>query len=221
MQWRMNARDECVVAAGWAGAPVCVPHAHPGGPHREVTSEVTSEELIARCRAGDTEAFGELVERHSGRVYSFLRHWIECSHDAEDLTQETFLKAFLALDRCDARRPFLPWLFTIARRTAISHLRRARPMNEISEAALDSASGPDPGAQSAAADDQALLWDLARRLKPKQYEVLWLHYGEGFAVVEVARIMGLTSVHVKVLLHRARTRMARWLRARQSPEGGR
>jgi RNA polymerase sigma factor (sigma-70 family) len=61
-------------------------------------------------------------------------------------------------------------------------------------------------------DENASLWKLARTLKPKQYEALWLRYGEGFSVTEVAQVMKTNQIHVKVLLHRARTALAGVLR---------
>jgi RNA polymerase sigma-70 factor (ECF subfamily) len=173
---------------------------------------------VSLCQAGDREAFGQIVRRHTDRIHGFLVRWTGNVQDAEDLTQETFLKAYLGVARFAAGRPFLPWLFTIARRTAVSHLRRARPTEPLTPNTPEPVAGDDPAAQSAVSDERAALWDLARRLKPRQYEVLWLHYGEGFAVADVARIMGLTSIHVKVLLHRARTRLVQ-LAARSGHRG--
>jgi RNA polymerase sigma-70 factor (ECF subfamily) len=206
----MSGQGECLVADGTGDAPGCEP----------VDSDVPSETLAARCQAGDQDAFGLLVRRHTDRVYAFLRRWTANTHDAEDLAQETFLKAYLGLHRFTPHRPFLPWLYAIARHTAISHLRRAHPTEPLTDATPEPEAGTpiDPFGQSAAADDLATLWELARRLKPKQYEALWLHYGEGFAVADVARVMGLTRVHVKVLLHRARARLERWLPPRRQPK---
>ncbi|MCZ7637444.1 MAG: sigma-70 family RNA polymerase sigma factor [Verrucomicrobia bacterium] len=101
-------------------------------------------------------------------------------------------------------RPFLPWLFTIARRTALNHRRHQRSrVNETSElpAELLDSSPPNSLAER---DDAALLWQWARRLKPKQYESLYLCYSEGLTAAQAASVMRTTSIHVKVLLHRAR-----------------
>ncbi len=79
--------------------------------------------LIRAAAGGDTGAFGELVHTHHRRVFNFLRHMTRHHQDAEDLTQQTFIKAFHHLASFDLRRPLLNWLFTIARNTALNHFR--------------------------------------------------------------------------------------------------
>ena len=133
-------------------------------------------------------------------------------HDAEDLTQETFLKAYQNIHRYKPAYSFATWLFTIAKRTAISHFRAARPTEEIPD--NSEAADADPSVVLARKDERRSLWQLAETLKPKQSEALRLRYGEGFSVAEVARIMKITRIHVKVLLHRGRQRLAELL-ARQ------
>ncbi len=162
-------------------------------------------DLVARCQAGEAGAFADLVESCTGRLFNFLLRFTGNAHDAEDLVQDTFVKVHRSLDRFDARRDFFPWLFTIARRTALNHLRGRRPTEDLNE----NLPAPEPSggaAESVASRDEAdRLWGLARRLKPKQYEVLWLRYGEGLDVAQVAAVMRTRSLYVRVLLHRART----------------
>ena len=166
--------------------------------------------LVTRCRDGDEEAFARLVEVCSARLFNFLLRFAGNVHDAEDLAQETFLKAYRNFARFDVTRPFLPWLFTIARRTALNHLRAVRPTEELSEEVVagESSSGVPDGAGAtealAARDDSDRLWHLARRLKPNQYQALWLRYGEGLELTEVASVMRTNALYVRVLLHRAR-----------------
>jgi len=139
-------------------------------------------------------------------------------HDAEDLTQETFLKVFRSLSRADPPVAFTAWLFTIARRTALNHFRAARPLEELDP---ETASGaPDPATLAAATEDRRSLWALARRLvKRRQFEALWLRYAEGLSVKEVAHVMRLHSIHVRVLLHRGRQQLARRLAAAPGSTG--
>jgi RNA polymerase sigma-70 factor, ECF subfamily len=168
----------------------------------------TSEALAQRCGAGDAEAFGSLVERHTDRVFNLLWQWTGNRADAEDLTQETFVRAFAGMGRFDSRRAFRPWLLTIARRAAASHWRKARPTEPLGEHVAEPASLETPASRLTAAEDDASIWALARKLKPRQFQVLWLRYGEGLEVPDIARILGITRIHVKVLLHRARTALA-------------
>jgi RNA polymerase sigma-70 factor, ECF subfamily len=160
--------------------------------------------LITRFLAGEEEAFARLVEACAGRLFNFLLRFARNSHDAEDLAQETFLKAYRNLGRFDPSRPFLPWLFTIARRTALNHLRSVRPTEELSEDLVAGESGLGAVEALAARDDSDRLWRLARRLKPRQYQALWLRYGEGLELTEVAGIMRTNAIYLKVILHRAR-----------------
>lgn len=176
--------------------------------------EPTPEELAARCQDGNPESFELLVEQFEARIYNFLCRFTGNSHDAEDLTQETFVRAFRGIRNYQPTHAFSTWLFTIAKRTAIKHFRSHRPTEPLADeegGAGEGADHNDPGAMLAQKDEAISLWKLARRLKPNQHQALWLRYGEGFSVAETARIMETNQIHVKVLLHRARGRLAKLL----------
>lgn len=163
--------------------------------------------LAARAGAGDDAAFAELVRAASDRLFNFLHRLSGQTQDAEDLCQETWLKAWRALARYQPGRPFLPWLFTIARRTLLNHRRAARPLEPLDED-LPAPATPSPDAR----DDLEHLWRLARSLHPRYHHVLWLYYGEGFTAREVAAVLGTRPLVVKVLLHRARQALLAALR---------
>ncbi|MBI2950097.1 MAG: RNA polymerase sigma factor [Verrucomicrobia bacterium] len=168
------------------------------------------EQLAEQCQAGCRSAFEKLVGQFEGRIFNFLLRLTGNRHDAEDLTQDTFVKAYRNIHRYQPAYAFAAWLFTIAKRTAFSHFRASRPAEEIrSDLQADF---QDPRTVLEQQDESRSLWDLARRLKPKQHEALWLRYGEGFSIAEVAQIMKTNQIHVKVLLHRARTSLAAFLR---------
>jgi RNA polymerase sigma-70 factor (ECF subfamily) len=156
--------------------------------------------LLARlARDGSSAAFGMLVKRYHARVFAFLLTLTKQRQDAEDLTQETFLRAWDKIHRYDPAQPLLPWLFTIGRRLSIAALRRKKPL-------------PDniPEAETSEPTSAALrLWELARReLPPESYSALWLHYREELPLKEVATILGKREGAVKVILHRARKLLA-------------
>jgi RNA polymerase sigma-70 factor (ECF subfamily) len=159
-------------------------------------------EIAARAAAGSIEAFEELAIQFEPRIYGFLCRHIGNAHDAQDLTQETFVRAWRAIGRFDPKRDFATWLFVIARRAAANHFRARRVHVELSD---------DVAAEivESKSDEAADLWRVARKLKGNQYEALWLRYDEGFSVAQTARVMGLTTIHVKVILHRARKELAR------------
>lgn len=163
-------------------------------------------QLAQRARDGSLEAFEELVRLYEGRIYGFLHRHLGNAHDAQDITQETFVRAWRAMNRFDPTRDFAAWVFVIARRAAANHFRARKVHDELPE---DLACEPTEGM---AGDESAALWSAARKLKPNHYEALWLRYAEGFSVKETARVMGLSVIHVKVILHRARKELARHLK---------
>lgn len=164
--------------------------------------------LVRAAAAGDARAFEQLVHSHSHRVLAYLTHLTRHRHDAQDLTQQTFIKAYRALGTFDCRRPLINWLLTIARRTALNHFRDTKKW----EAAPDDlvSHEPSPARVLEQTEHAETLWARARRtLAAREYEVLWLRFGEEMSTEETARIMGLTKIHVKVLVHRARHRLSK------------
>jgi RNA polymerase sigma-70 factor (ECF subfamily) len=185
---------------------------------RDELDNLQPGELARQCQAGSRDAFAALVGQFQERIYNFLLKMTGRSHDAEDLTQETFLKAWQGIGRFDPQHSFSSWLFTIAKRTALNHFRSRRPVAELEEAP-EPTDDSDPSALLAQHEENRELWSLARTLKPNQYQVLWLRYAEGFSVEETARIMGLLPIHTRVLLHRGRNQLAHLLQSKPGSQG--
>ncbi|MBC8038991.1 MAG: sigma-70 family RNA polymerase sigma factor [Opitutaceae bacterium] len=165
------------------------------------------EELAREARDGSLACFEELVRRYETRLHRFLAR--SCGNDADgaDLTQDTFVTAYTKLERFDPARSFATWLFTIARRKCIDHLRARRSASgEKLPEFLDEDS---PAELLARRDERADLWHRARAvLSDAQFQALWLKYVEGLSVAEIAKVLRLTPTHVKVILFRARTALA-------------
>ena len=167
------------------------------------------EELAEYCQEGDQHAYAELLDRYGPRIHGFLLKLVGNTHDAEDLTQDVFVKAYRNIQNFDTHRPFAPWLFTIARRTAATFYRKIKPTVEILlEPPSDEA---DPQKQAESRDDCDRIWSYARSLKPRYFQILWLRYQEEFSMQEIAEILGTTYINTKVLLHRARSDLAKKL----------
>ena len=193
-------------------------------PHQTDSSMALSESAVladatASSRARDeAEVFSALAKEFYERVFQFLAHQLRDRHEAEDLTQRTFVRAYRAFDRFDQTRPFAPWIFTLARRELVDHYRRRRPDPvELDEhqAVSESSTAHDLEVR----DDADQLWDLADELPPKQKQVLLLHYAQQFSLPEAAEIMGITHVHAKVLLFRARNRLRKLWDTREPLQG--
>src|SRR5213075_2766794 len=125
--------------------------------------EPSSEQLAEKTQNGCRESFEALVERHGRQIFNFLWQLTLNRHDAEDLTQETFLKAFRTIHRYNPAFSFASWLFVIAKRTGLSHFRSARPTEELPEES--EADALDPSALLQEKEENNSLWRLARRLK--------------------------------------------------------
>ena len=162
------------------------------------------------AQTGDDAAFGRVVEALAGRLMRFFGQLGVPASDAEDLTQETFIRLYRSRTKYDARFAVTTWAFTIGRRLAIDRWRRRPPEVPLEDAVNVAAPAlPDTASPSD-------LWRVARGALPaRQYEALWLCYGEGCSLKEVARIMGVSAVHARVLVHRGRVRLAALLRERK------
>jgi RNA polymerase sigma-70 factor (ECF subfamily) len=176
-------------------------------------------ELVRRAAAGD-DAAGRAVDEHlRPALHALLRRRVPCRHDREDVVQQTLLQLHRQAQRLEAGRPVLPYAARVALRRAIDqHRREARrpavAWPEGGVASEDASAGP----QRAAADRELRdnLWATAEATLPaRQYELLWLRFGEGLDPPEVAASLGLTNVHVRVLQHRA----IKKLRAVLGPRG--
>lgn len=184
-------------------APV-MPTAEQAPPVTSAPADETA--LVLAASRGDRAAFEQLVHLHHRRVLNFVYQMTRQRQDAEDITQHTFVKAFQHIDRVDPSRPVINWLLTIARRTALNHFRAAKKW-EFVPTDLASAE-PSPARQLEQQEHHENTWARARRLlSQREFEVLWLRCAEELTTAETARVVGLTQIHVKVLVHRARQRL--------------
>jgi RNA polymerase sigma-70 factor (ECF subfamily) len=167
-------------------------------------------------------AFEELVDRFQGRLFNFLLRRLHCATDADDLTQDTFVRAWQQMHRYQPHGRFATWLFTIASRLAIDSLRsRKAKTKQLKLAALH---GRELRSHESSADDTscevsrvANIWEVAAAaLNDEQHTALWLRYAEDLSNVEIARVLGRTRVGVRVMLHRARAIIARKWNAQSS-----
>ena len=169
---------------------------------------LSAEELARRSQQGCRASFAELVERYGIRLLRFLRHQTNNLHDAEDLVQDTFVRAYTNIDRYRSEYKFSTWLFTIARRLACSRLRRkSRKKPDLKVRTTE----PGPREKITKEETRQSLWATAQTLPSNQYQALWLKYTEDMPIREIAKVMGKSQVSVKVTLCRARVRLAETL----------
>lgn len=167
--------------------------------------------LLQRITRGDLRAFAELVDRYQRPLFAFLgRMGLEAAR-AEEVAQETFLRAWQSLPRYRTEQAqFSTWLFTIARRLALNELARSRNRYEV--AADDDA--PEPACAAARPEQaldqrrlQARIDAAFRSLGTDDRSVLALAYSHDLGMAEIAVIEGCSVDAVKTRLHRARQRL--------------
>jgi len=164
--------------------------------------------LVEAIRSGDPQATRLLVERYQGLVYGLCFRMLNHRQDAEDVTQETFLRALRAILGFDAARPIRPWLMEIAAnrcRTALSvRSRRPRPA-PIATAELHA--DPRPGLNDP--DDLASELNLAvNRLRTEYRAVFLLYHEQNLSYEEISRSLDRPVGTIKTWLHRARAELA-------------
>ncbi|MBN2475443.1 MAG: sigma-70 family RNA polymerase sigma factor [Pirellulales bacterium] len=176
----------------------------------------SDEQLASRAQQGCSASFEELVRRYQVPLLHFLQRRTAAA-DAEDLVQDTFVRAYEKLHQYRAGCRFPAWLFTIAHRLSVNRQRRRRPTadSEAVEAARDEA--PAPPQLAAEKESRQRLWDLAAKvLSEPQVTAMWLFYVEEMSVQEIARVQSRTRVGVKTMLFRARKKLLPLLQKQES-----
>jgi RNA polymerase sigma-70 factor, ECF subfamily len=183
--------------------------------------------LLAAAQAGDEQAFGRLVEpyRHALEVHCY--RMLGSAHDAEDLAQETLLRAWRALDRFEPRVQFQTWLYRIATNACLDELkrrpRRPAPVDPFPDRPSDGSASPtyDPAARYAMREGMELAMLRAiQELPGRQRAVLILRDVLGWSASEVAELLGSTVASVNSALQRARGTIDQHLPEPTEPAAG-
>lgn len=172
------------------------------------------DRLVRRAVRGDAEAFGRIYDLYVDRVYAFVRARVGHPHDAEDITETVFLKAFTAITSYDRRGlPFGAWLFRIARNAAVDHLRRAGRMPEpVEDVELHTEPSPVMVDELVAARvDAQKVRALVERLTEDQAAVVVCRFFWDMDIRQTAQALDRTPGAVKALQHRAMSALAAML----------
>ena len=179
--------------------------------------------LVEQAVSGDLDAFRVLFERHQRRIYSAVYAVVGRAADAEDITQDAFVKAYRALGSLREGQAFLSWLYRIALNLGPNHvgdrragLWQARDVegewgyDTIERQVADES--PDPATLVESQEVRDVVRDAIRELSPAHQEVIVLHHLQGIPVEEIARIAGCSVGTVKSRLSRGREVLKRKLR---------
>jgi RNA polymerase sigma factor (sigma-70 family) len=172
---------------------------------------VPSEEasLVQRCLRGDASAIQALVERFQAEVFGLCVRLLHHRHDAEDVTQEVFLRVFRSLGRWDRSRPLKPWIMGIAVNRCRTWMSQRMRRPETVEYLQDTAAGP------LADDSRELATEIERAVRGlrMEYRMAFVLYHErGHPYEEIAQVLRRPVGTIKTWLHRARLQVLEHLR---------
>jgi RNA polymerase sigma-70 factor (ECF subfamily) len=174
--------------------------------------EAAVRDAVQAIRRGDPQAFERVVGLYQRRLFGRALMMTRDPAGAEEVAQDAFVRAFVHLDAYDERRPFYPWLSSIAVRLAQNWLvKRARETTregtEFTEDHAAAAPGADPLAALIAGEDDRRLWRSVAALPSGERTAAILYYREDLSVQQIAFALGVTAGTVKTLLFRARRRL--------------
>ena len=159
----------------------------------------SDQQLIACYLKGDENSLEILIKHYLKPIYSFVYRYIGNSQDAEDITQEVFVKTWRNLKKFDRNRSFKTWIFSIAKNTCIDALKKKKTIpfskfaneegkNVLLETLVDPA--PLPNELFERADITKMLTSVTEKLSPQYRMVLFLRYNDHFTFREIAEVSG-------------------------------
>lgn len=176
-----------------------------------------SPDFIDQLIAGDRHAFSELVDRTSAKIYALGLRMLGNEQDAEDMLQETFLKAFKALPTFEKRSAIFTWLFRIATNEALMLLRKRKSATNLVELEKDDEQDDAPmeivdwccmpEEEMVSNETRAVLNEAAQNLSPALRLVFLLRDVDGFSIADTAEILNISEDAVKTRLVRARMKL--------------
>ncbi|WP_121355300.1 RNA polymerase sigma factor [Flavisolibacter nicotianae] len=175
-------------------------------------AKTPDNELIQDVLQGNTAAYAELVERYRSFVFTIALRYINSREDAEEVSQDIFVKAFRSLADFKGASKFSTWLYTITTTTCLSFLRKKKLAvqsldNEHVFAVAENVDGGMSANQVEQKSRVQMVNEAIRMLSPEDSQVITLFYKGEQTLEEIAQIIGKEPNAVKVQLHRARTRL--------------
>ncbi|PWE17175.1 RNA polymerase sigma factor [Marinicauda salina] len=187
----------------------------PASQPQAATSTADETDLVRRARNGDEAAVREIIRRNNQRLFRAARGLLDSDHEAEDVVQEAYVKAFTRLDGFDGRAALSTWLTRIAVNAALSRLRKRRPTADLEAIDMHAnqnggqilpfpSNPPDPEASAARAEARRFIEQALNGLPAAFRLVFILRDVQGLTTEEAAEAMGVKPQTVKTRLFRAR-----------------
>ena len=161
-------------------------------------------ELVKRAQDGDEQAMAEIITIHKVLINTIIFRMVNDPELSKDLTQETFIRFFLKLDKIKYPDKTRTWLCRIARNIVYDHFRKEKRRKTVSIEDIPETTGESNIEKR---HRKMIIQDALQRLKERDRMILTLAYYEGFNMAEIAEIMNLSTNNVKVRLYRARLKL--------------
>lgn len=184
----------------------------------------TDRELVEAAKGGEAEAFGVLVRRHQKRIFRLAFHLVRSGAEAEDVTQDTFVRAYQALDRFDGRSEPFTWIYRIAVNVSLNRIRARRSTRDATPAddpridalltELRGTSGDDPAETSQQRQLAAALCEGIDALSETLRTTLVLVCIDGVPHDEASRVLGCPEGTIAWRVHEARRKLREYLASR-------
>jgi len=187
-------------------------------------SDTEDKDLVSRCRDGNDDAWRDLVDRFGPKVYAIAYHFTLKREDAEELSQEIFLKIFENLHRYDGGFPLVAWVLSLSRNLCIDRYRRRKREKSFRFVSDDAVSAllksdDDPASVALKKERTKLLFSALSEIPEDLAEILVLRDLNGLAYDEIGKALELPDGTVKSRLFRARAEVARKIRERHETRG--
>jgi RNA polymerase sigma-70 factor (ECF subfamily) len=169
-------------------------------------------EIISQVLTGDHNAYGLLVERYKSYVFTLVLRFVKSREDAEEVSQDIFIKAYRSLADFRGTAKFSTWLYTVVNTTCITFLRKKRlEVHSLdNEKVFEMAENKDSGFSANQVEQKSrvgMVNQAIALLSPDDAEIITLFYKNEQSLEEIGQILGLEANTAKVRLHRARTRL--------------
>jgi RNA polymerase sigma-70 factor (ECF subfamily) len=177
-----------------------------------MSTGLNDTEIISKVLSGDQQAYAALVNRYQNYVFTLSLRFTKNREDAEEISQDIFVKAYRALADFKGTSKFSTWLYTIVNNTCITFLRKKRLQTHSldNEGVFEVADSQDSGLRANMVEQKskvAMVNNAINLLNTDDAEIITLFYKSEQSLDEIAQILGLETNTAKVRLHRARTRL--------------
>lgn len=175
-------------------------------------TDTTDQQLIKSTLNGDAKAFAQLVDRHQSYVFTLVVRMIKVKEESEEVAQDVFIKAYRSLKDFKGDSKFSTWLYRIAYRAALDHIRKNKKrqktyelLEEITESNVNLVDTPFESIQKV--ERQEHVKKCIAQLSESDAAVVTLFYFEELSIKEIGMITQLTEDNIKVKLHRSRKKL--------------